>query len=188
MKPTKLGHITTANQETALESRQPIRSVHLLTFFFPTLSSFSSPQLSLCWWNSLTERENVPAPPSPPHPQPPPSYVCSGAAEKLWLTPGRNPVAATIYREGTESHLHLELMRDWSAEGEREDAWRIQSISKINKLLLQQPMWFSSRTNKEWTRERGGETAEDNIQIPPFFTHKVKKKYPQIWETDPNWI
>ena len=41
-----------------------------------------------------------------------PPLVILVRERKLWLTPGRNPLAAAIYREGTQSHLHLELMRD----------------------------------------------------------------------------
>lgn len=47
---------------------------------------------------------------------PSPGYF--GTVEKLWLTPGRNPLATAIYRERTQSHLHLELMRDRKTEGE----------------------------------------------------------------------
>lgn len=52
------------------------------------------------------------------HTLPSPGYF--GTVEKLWLTPGRNPLATAIYREGTQSHLHLELMRDRKTEREWE--------------------------------------------------------------------
>lgn len=143
------------------------------TFFFSLLSPHSPPLGYRCadgtlWLNVRTLLH----PPS----SPPPAFVLV-RQEKLWLTPGRNPVAATIYREGTQSHLHLELMRNGSmgarvgGEPEKRREGYSPFLKKIHFLLGESHSFLS-----EWRKNEGrGKTVEDVTQIPPNPTHKDKK-------------
>lgn len=65
-------------------------------------------------------------------PTPPPPRVCSGAAEKLWLTPGRNPVAATIYRKG-QSHICIWSLWETEARWENEERGVKDTVHFENK-------------------------------------------------------
>lgn len=120
-----------------------------------------------------------------------------GVVEKLWLTPGRNPLAATIYREGTQSHLHLQLMRDRNMKKEWEKAWRIQSISEINNLSSNLSNFFPGQIKEEKVRgkKRGCSVRETSsrfffFSFFLFFPINIKEKEtsPEMRRADPNWI
>lgn len=88
-----------------------------LTFFSPPFSFFYIyVENILTWMWECLNCLNVACTISP-------STGYFGVLVKVWLTPGRNPLAIAIYREDTQSHLHLELM----GEGRGEE-WRKQSL------------------------------------------------------------
>lgn len=108
-----------------------------------------------------------------------------GMLEKVWLTPGRNPLATAIYREDTHSHICIWSL--WERKMAKE-AWRIQSIFEINNLSRNPSYFFSGQIKEERRgKKRRQECKNDFVQIF-FFCPKVKKNYLEIRQADPNWI
>lgn len=114
------------------------------------------------------------------HTLPSPGYF--GMLEKVWLTPGRNPLATAIYREETVTFA------SGAYEGERErkrEAWRIQLILEINNLSCN-PSYFFPGQIKE---ERGvGSRQEERLCPDSLFLPISEKSYLEIRQADPNWI
>lgn len=119
-----------------------------------------------------------------------PSLGYFGTVEKLWLTPGRNPLATAIYRErDTVKFASGAYEREKDVERTREGAWRIQSIFWINKLSYYLSHFCPGQIREERGEKRGKQVAAQERLWPdsPFLPIS-ENTHLEIRQADPNWI
>lgn len=167
---TEVGHVFTANENGAPSYGRPIRSLlqavltnHSKLFFFCLHSPLRTYLYAdrVLWLNVRT----VVLPQCCSRALPSPGYF--GTIEKVWLTPGRNPLATAIYREETQSHLHLELMRERKTERERERSMKDTVNFWINNLSHYPSHFYPGQIKEERGGKKGkaGGSVRDFVQI-----------------------